>query len=45
MEVNPRIDWEEIEWTERVNKARQENKKIMHTLDNVRFYFLYRPCY
>jgi hypothetical protein len=45
MEVNPRNDREETEWTERDNETRRENQEIVHTLDKVRSYLLYTPCH
>ena len=42
MEASPKNDREEMEWTKRDNKTRQENQEIIHTLDKVRFYIF---CY
>ncbi|EED11521.1 conserved hypothetical protein [Talaromyces stipitatus ATCC 10500] len=36
MEVNPRNDREEIEWTERDKSAQPENQDIIHTLEKIR---------
>jgi len=41
MEMNPRNDKEEIEWTKRDRNAQTENQEIVHTLDKVRFLRLY----
>lgn len=36
MDANPRNDKEEIEWIEEENRTRQENRKIVDTLNKVR---------
>jgi hypothetical protein len=45
IEVNPRNDGEELEWTKRDNGTRQENREIVHTLDKVRSYLFCYPHY
>jgi hypothetical protein len=36
MELNPRNDREEMEWTERDKSVQAENQEIIHTLEKVR---------
>jgi hypothetical protein len=45
MEVNPRNDREEMEWTERDEDGQEENREIIHTLNKVRLSLSYSTNY